>query len=91
MNQTYKTLLVWVLVFMAVFTLWNLLKTKPDQREEFIYSAFIDEVMKGNIYEVSIQGDTINGKTRDGKTFQTLAPYDAAMIKILREHVIKGL
>lgn len=89
MNQSYKTLALWLLIFLIVFSLWNLLKMKPSQVEEIIYSTFMSEVEKGNVYEVSIQGNTINGKTQDGRTFRVLAPDDLEMIKILRKYGVR--
>jgi len=46
-------------------------------------------VEKGEVSQVTIQGDNISGVYADGKPFRTFAPRDADLIRTLREHGVE--
>src|SRR3546814_635087 len=47
------------------------------------YSEFIDEVEQGQVSDVTIQGNNINGHLADGRAFTTYAPNDPGLVNRL--------
>lgn len=89
MNQFYKNLALWVVIGLITIALFNIFNKPHVPYKEIIYSDFISAVEKGDVVEVSIQGDNITGRFRDEKPFKTFTPKDPELIKILREKGIK--
>ena len=55
-----------------------------------VFSDFMDQVEQGQVTEVMIRGDSINGKYMDGEAFQTTAPpKDPNLIKSLRDKSVR--
>jgi len=54
-------------------------------RSEVTYSEFISSVEKGEVSEVTLQGNNIYGVGIDGKSFKTFAPNDPSLITLLRK------
>ncbi len=65
--------------------MWQALSGRGGQIEKLTFSQFMDKVEAGEIVEVSMKGNKIEGLYKDGKTgFKTVAaPYDD-MVKIMR-------
>jgi cell division protease FtsH len=53
-------------------------------QENIIFSDFISYVDKGQISDVTIQGENITGKLTTGKSFKTYAPSDPELIPLLK-------
>jgi cell division protease FtsH len=58
-------------------------------QENIIYSDFISYAEKGQVVEVTIQGESITGKLNNGKNFKTYAPKDAGIIQVLKEKGVR--
>ncbi len=86
MNQGTKTLLLWIVVILVVLLVWQALSGNGNKVVNLTFSEFMDEVEAGNIAEISIKGNKIEGRYAGGeKSFKTIAtPYDD-MVKILRK------
>ena len=55
---------------------------------QLTYSEFLRQVESGQVSDVTLQGNTIKGRTSDGKTFQFFAPRDTGLIdKLLANNV----
>ncbi len=89
MNQFYKNLALWLVIGMIMIALFNIFNKPHIPHKDIIYSDFVTAVEKGEVAEVSIQGDNISGKFNDEKYFKTFAPKDPELIKLLREKGIK--
>lgn len=89
MNQFYKNLALWLVIGLIMIALFNIFNKPHSPYKDIIYSDFVNAVEKGEVSEVSIQGDTITGKLSDDKIFRTLTPKDTDLIKILREKGVK--
>ena len=85
MNQNYKNLALWLIIAMVLFALFNIFNEPLDKDTKIVFSEFIEQVEKGQVSEVVMQGDNITGKYTDGTQFKTYAPSkDPDLIKILR-------
>ena len=89
MNPLQKNIALWLvisLVFVLVYHLFNQPKTA---QLDIIYSDFLSYVDKGQVTEVTIQGDNVSGKLTSGKAFRTYSPKDATVIPMLKEKGVR--
>ncbi len=86
MNPFYKNLALWLVISLMVILLFNMFHQPQRASLETTYTQFLSSVQKGEVSEVTIQGDHVFGTLTDGKSFKTFVPRDSDMIRILREH-----
>ncbi|MBU2590605.1 MAG: ATP-dependent zinc metalloprotease FtsH [Nitrospinae bacterium] len=90
MNQFYKNLSLWLIIALVTVALFNIFSnTPPTASKELVYSDLIAAVEKGEISEVTIEGNNLKAKFNSGETVKTFAPNDPEMIKILKEKGVK--
>ncbi len=89
MNQLYKNIAMWLIIIATVVLMFNLISYKQPTTEKVVFSDFIEQVESGNISEVTIQGNDIIGKYKDGKSFQTFSPQYPDLIAKLRSSGVK--
>jgi cell division protease FtsH len=74
------------LVFLVIFSVFS----KQHGREpEVVFSEFMGSVERGEVQEVVIQGQNIQGKYKSGERFRSFAPNDPDLVKMLRERKVK--
>jgi cell division protease FtsH len=74
------------LVFLFLFHMFN---QPQSSKEEIVYSDFINYIDKGQINEVTIQGENVEGKFVDGKPFKTFVPQDSNLVPLLQEKEVR--
>ena len=74
------------LVFVLLYHLFNQPKST---QENIIYSDFVGYTEKGQVVDVTIQGESITGKLNSGKNFKTYAPKDAGIITLLKDKGVR--
>ncbi len=89
MNQLYKNIAMWLIIIATVVLMFNLLSYKQSPVEKVIFSDFIEHVEAGRIQEVTIQGNDIYGRFKDGREFRTFAPEDPELVARLRSRGVK--
>lgn len=90
MNQFYKNLALWLVIGVVLIALFNIFNQPLTPQSEVVFSDFMDQVEQGQVTEVMIRGDSINGKYMSGEAFQTTAPpKDPNLIKSLREKSVR--
>jgi cell division protease FtsH len=72
-----------------VLLLVNVFTKQPTRDQEIIFSDFLSSVEKGEINEVTIQGQDIHGKRTSGESFRTFAPAYPELISDLRTKGVK--
>jgi cell division protease FtsH len=89
LSRSSKHIALWLvlaLVFFGVFSVFN----KQYRREpEIMFSEFIGAVERGDVREVVIQGNHIQGKYKNAEQFRTFAPDDPELVKSLRGKGVK--
>ena len=82
-----RNLALWVIIAMLVFALFNLFQGSPQRtmQNELPFTQFLNEVERGEVRDVVIQGQNISGNLRDGRHFTTYAPNDPSLVSRLRE------
>jgi cell division protease FtsH len=83
-NQFYKNLALWLVISLVMILLFNMMTHKEREQKPITYTAFLAAVDEGRVEEVTIQGDDIQGKFKDGGGFKTFAPDDPNLIAELR-------
>ena len=89
MNSTVKTIAFWLVIVLAGVLLWQVVKagsSAPKERE-INFSAFLSEVDKGNVSDVTVIGQEVKGKFKNDKAgFHVTVPVGySEMIKELRD------
>ncbi|MCH7499501.1 MAG: ATP-dependent zinc metalloprotease FtsH [Nitrospinae bacterium] len=89
MNQFYKNLALWIIIAFILLALFSMLN-QPVEAPKIVYSEFMEQVEKGEIKEVKIQGDKATGEYNQGGTFETYIPTeDPELLKLLREKGVR--
>jgi cell division protease FtsH len=72
-----------------VLLLVNVFTKQPARDQEVVFSDFLTSVEKGEVGEVTIQGQEIHGKWTSGESFRTYAPEYPNLIGDLRGRGVK--
>ena len=89
MSGLLKNILMWLFVAVTMFTVFS--NFSSDSKQEVIsYSEFLAQVESDQVLSVEFKNDnyTINGKTVNGKNFETVKPpfLQDDLSEILRDH-----
>ena len=87
--NTYRSIFIWLLIGIMMILLFNLLGTPRKAEQEMIFSEFMTKLEAGDIEEVIIKGDIINGQLKDGKKFKTFSVEYPELVKMLRSKDVK--
>src|SRR5436190_809131 len=64
LNSTVKTALLWLVIIVLVFLLWQLFHATQVASEQIPFSTFLDRVNQGYVEKVVIRGEEIRGETK---------------------------
>jgi cell division protease FtsH len=85
----YKNIALWLVICLMVIMLFQVFNKQPDKGTAGLsYSDFLSMVERGNIVQVTIQGENISGLSSQGP-FKTYAPKDPELIKLLRSKDVR--
>ena len=81
MRSIVKNLLIWSALIIGLMAAFNAVKSQRDEARQIEYSQFVQQVDKGEIAAVTIEGSalagyTIKGERTDKSKFSTHAPLD---------------
>ena len=74
---------------LVLFMIFSIFSKQSRHEPEIIFSDFMGGVQRGEIQEVVIQGNHIQGKYKNGEQFRTFAPDDPDLVKSLRDKQVK--
>ena len=89
MNPFQKNIALVLTVLLVSLLVWQLFNQPKTATKELIYSEMIAHLDKGEISEVTIQGDNISGKLSNGSDFKTYTPKDDKLVTQFREKNVK--
>lgn len=89
MNNVYKNLMLWFVIALIMVVLFNFFNTTTTTKEKISYTEFINNVESGHVKSVTIKSNIVEGEFIDGKGFETVAPDDPELVKILRENRVQ--
>jgi cell division protease FtsH len=77
MNETWKTLLLWLVIAVVLITVFQSFNPHGGASSDLPYSSFVQSVDSGNVANATISAETpatISGKLKDGSNYRTVAP-----------------
>jgi len=90
-NNFGKNLALWIIIGLLLVALFNLFQSSSSHgpQSSLPYSDFLSDVTRGQVADVTIQGNTINGHFTDGRAFSTYAPNDPSLVAQLKEKGVR--
>ena len=82
MNSFGKNLALWIIIGLLLVALFNLFQSSTTRtpQNSLAYSELINDVNKGLVKDVTIQGNNISSKFADGRSYSTYAPNDPQLV-----------
>ena len=77
MNNFFKNIVVWIGILLVIAFLMNVFQQSgagTNANMKLAYSEFMNYARGGNISDVTISGQTINGTLSSGEAFKTVIP-----------------
>lgn len=74
MNDMVKNILLWVVIAVVLMSVFNSFGPRSTTSSQLSYSLFLQEVKKGNVRDVTIDGREIEGHYDGGAGFITYSP-----------------
>jgi cell division protease FtsH len=86
-----KSLLLWAIIGVLLLALVNLFQNSSPHSSAAAtpFSAFLENVERGDVREVTIQGNTITGLSQSSQPFTTYAPDNTDVVSDLRKNNVK--
>jgi len=89
-NSRMKNMIFWLVVGLFMILLFHLFQAPgPALEEEIIFSDFMTRLDKGDVTEVAIKPNQINGVLKDGNKFKTYTVEYPDLVKLMREKNVK--
>ena len=88
MTPFYKNIALWLVICLMVIMLFQVFKQPERGSASLSYSEFLSMVERGNVAQVTIQGENLSGISSQGP-FRTYAPKDPELVKLLRSKDVK--
>jgi cell division protease FtsH len=89
LNQLQKNIALVLTVLLVFLLVWQLFNQPKTSQKDLIYSEMLSHLEKGEISEVTIQGENITGKLTNGSIFKTYTPKDDKVVTQFREKGVK--
>ena len=85
MNNFGKNLALWVIIGVLLVALFNLFQGSAQRGSysNLAFSDFLSQVESGQVSDVTIQGNSIQGHFKDGRAFATYTPNDPTLVERL--------
>ncbi len=94
MNDAIKTILLWMVIGVILFSVFNNFGPRREPEEKISYSSLLTEIKQGNVKSATISEQNITGTLQNNKTFSSYLPMrqDATLLQdmINKNVVIKG-
>jgi cell division protease FtsH len=88
-NNMLRNFFVWLLIFTFALFIFDYFGSLQASEGKIAFSDFLQQVDSGQISEVVIKGDNLEGKTTDGKRFSTMIIDYPGLIDRLAAHNVK--
>jgi cell division protease FtsH len=81
-----KNIIIWIIITVVLLILFDIFGgANYANHSNFAFSDFLNKVEEGQVTDVSIQEDKIEGHLSDGKSFTTYTPYYPKLIDNLKQ------
>lgn len=89
MSSVHKNIALWLIISLVIILLFHMFNQPQKGSQEIIFSDLVSYIDKGQVEEVTIKGDNIEGKFVDGRVFKTYAPKDSGIVTLLKEKGVR--
>ena len=89
MSRSSKHIALWLVLALVLFVIFSVFSKQYRREPEVIFSEFLGAVERGDVREVVIQVNNIQGKYKNGELFRTFAPDDPDLVKSLRDKQVQ--
>ena len=91
MNNFGKNLALWIVIGLLLVALFNLFQTSSSRgpQASLAFSDFLNDVNRGQVADVTIQGNNISGHFTDSRAFSTYAPNDPNLVSRLTDKGVR--
>ena len=79
----------WVAIFALGFALSMYMPSDNRVQKQMAFSDLNKSIEAGEVMEVTMKGDAITGKMKDGQEFKSFAPNDSGIVSTLKENNVK--
>ena len=83
MNNLIKNVAIWLVIALVLMTVFNQFSQRQGPQQAMEYSQFIDEVKRGHVAKVTIEGRVLKWVNSEGRRFTTYQPSDPWMVSDL--------
>ncbi len=83
MNNLIKNVAIWLVIALVLMTVFNQFSKTSTAQQSMEYSQFIEEVKRGHVAKVTIEGRVLKWVNTEGRRFSTYQPSDPWMVSDL--------
>ncbi len=83
MNNLVKNVAIWLVIALVLMTVFNQFSQRGTTQQSMEYSQFIEEVKRGHVDKVTIEGRVLKWVNTEGKRFSTYQPSDPWLVSDL--------
>jgi len=90
LNHLYKNLLTLAMAMFVLLAIFSLFGGTPQEPDEIKYSEFLQRLEAGEVGEITVKGEHIEGKLDDKSSFATNGPSSGdRFAKLLKKHKVE--
>jgi cell division protease FtsH len=90
LNHLYKNLLTLAMAMFVLLAIFSLFGGSPQEPNEMKYSDFLAHLESGEVQEITVKGEHIEGKLDDNTSFSTNGPATGERFgKLLKKHKVE--
>ncbi|MBL8534543.1 MAG: ATP-dependent zinc metalloprotease FtsH [Betaproteobacteria bacterium] len=83
LNNLIKNVAIWLVIALVLMTVFNQFSQRQNPQQAMEYSQFIEEVKRGHVAKVTIEGRVLKWVNTEGRRFTTYQPSDPWMVSDL--------
>ena len=88
-NNFYKNITLWFVIALMMVVMFNFFNAGQGVKKKTSYSEFVNEVVSDKVKSVVMKEKYITGTYDNGEQFETFAPDDTDLVRMLREHNVQ--
>lgn len=88
-NNFYKNITLWFVIALMMVVMFNFFNAGQGVKKKISYSDFVNEVVADKVKSVVIKEKAITGTYENGEQFETFAPDDTDLVRMMREHNVQ--
>ncbi len=89
MNPFQKNIAMWLVISLVFIMLYHLFNQPTVSQDGIVYSDFLSHLEKGEVIEVTIQGENLSGRLTNDRKFRTYLPKEAAIVPLMKEKGVR--